>query len=109
VRRHVVRQRAKVFDQVEIHPLRSAQYEAALTQSDDELSLPIDRGASLAGEVQIGDRNFATAPSLHRYCHQSGERFPTMLVVSCRCEKPPRVLSGFTPDGPDGEAGPISG
>jgi hypothetical protein len=31
----------------------------------------IDRGAPVAGEIRIGDRNYATAPSLHRFRQQS--------------------------------------
>jgi len=32
----------------------------------------LERGASLAGEIRIGDRNYARAPVLRRFREQSG-------------------------------------
>lgn len=44
---------------------------AHLELTDGHGSEAIDRGASVAGEVRIGDRNYATAPSLQRFCQKA--------------------------------------
>jgi len=41
----------------------------------------IDRGAPIPGEIRIGDRNFARAPSLHRFRQQSAEQADFIVRV----------------------------
>ena len=41
----------------------------------------IDRGAPIPGEMRIGDRNYATAPSLHRFCQDSGNQADFIVRV----------------------------
>jgi Transposase DDE domain len=41
----------------------------------------IDRGAPVAGEIRIGDRNYATAPSLHRFRQQSADQADFIVRV----------------------------
>jgi hypothetical protein len=42
-----------------------------LEVTDGHGSEAIDRGTSVAAEVRIGDRNYATAPSLSRFCEEA--------------------------------------
>ena len=53
----------------------------------------IERGAPLAGEVRIGDRNYATASSLHRFRQQSAQQADFIVRVRWR---------GFSLSRPDG-------
>jgi len=53
----------------------------------------IDRGAPVAGEIRIGDRNYATAPSLHRFRQQSA--YQADFIVRVR-------WNGFSLQRPDG-------
>ena len=41
----------------------------------------IDKGAPVAGEIRIGDRNYATAPSLHRFRQQSAGQADFLVRV----------------------------
>ena len=41
----------------------------------------IDRGAPIAGEVRIGDRNYATAPALHRFRQDSANQADFIVRV----------------------------
>jgi hypothetical protein len=53
----------------------------------------IDKGAPVAGEIRIGDRNYATAPSLHRFRQQSARQAD--FIVRAR-------WNGFCLHRPDG-------
>jgi Transposase DDE domain len=41
----------------------------------------VDRGAPVAGEIRIGDRNYATAPSLHRFRQASANQADFIVRV----------------------------
>ena len=53
----------------------------------------IDRGAPVAGEIRIGDRNYASAPSLQRFRQQSANQ--AVFIVRVR-------WNGFSLRRPDG-------
>ena len=53
----------------------------------------IDRGAPVAGEIRIGDRNYASAPSLHRFRQQSANQADFIVRVR---------WNGFSLGRPDG-------
>jgi len=55
----------------------------------------IDRGAPIQGEVRIGDRNYATAPSLHRFRQESDNQADFIVRVR---------WSGFSLSRRDGRA-----
>lgn len=55
----------------------------------------IDRGAPVAGEIRIGDRNFATAPSLHRFRQASANQADFIVRVR---------WNGFSLDRSDGRS-----
>ena len=44
----------------------------------------IDRGAPVVGEIRIGDRNYATAPSLHRFRRDSAGQDDFIVRVRWR-------------------------
>ena len=55
----------------------------------------IERGAPIPGEIRIGDRNFARAPSLHRFREQSANQADFIVRVGWN------ALSLIRPDGSD--------
>lgn len=57
---------------------------AHLELTDGRGSEAIDRGASVAAEVRIGDRNYATAPSLNRFCEEAVEGADFIVRVRWR-------------------------
>ncbi len=52
-----------------------------LELSDGHGAEAIDKGAPVSGEIRIGDRNYATAPSLHRFRQQSAGQADVIVRV----------------------------
>jgi len=57
---------------------------AHLDLTDGHGAEAIDRGAPVAGEIRIGDRNYATAPSLHRFRRDSAGQADFIVRVRWR-------------------------
>jgi len=68
---------------------------AHLELTDGHGSEAIDRGASVAAEVRIGDRNYATAPSLSRFCEDAVDGADFIVRVRWR------AFNLHRPDGQD--------
>jgi len=52
-----------------------------LELTDQHGAEALERGAPLAGEIRIGDRNYARAPVLHRFLSQSGAKADFIVRV----------------------------